>query len=122
MAYMIIIKKLKIVIFILFLCSPAIFGKELKLTDITVNGLSRTKTSTVLTITGLEIGINIDEDTADKVRQKLLEDEPVFWNDPGFGFRFYVDKVAIPALGANFTWDLQNKSFRVAISLGGSGN
>jgi hypothetical protein len=51
-----------------------------------------------------------------------LEDEPVFWHGPGIGFRFYVDKVAIPALGADFTWDLQNKSFRVAVSIGGSGN
>jgi len=43
------------------------------------------------------------------------------WHGPGIGFRFYVDKVAIPALGADFTWDLQNGGFKVAVSIGGSG-
>ena len=77
---MVIIKKSHIVIIALFLFSFAIFGKELKLTNISVNGLSRTKMSTVLNITGLETGMKVDENTADKVRQKLLE-PGIFRND-----------------------------------------
>ena len=77
---MVIIKKLHYVIFILFLNAPMLFGAELKLTEISVNGLSRTKLSTVLNITGLEIGMIVDENTADKVRQKLLE-PGIFRND-----------------------------------------
>lgn len=50
-----------------------------------------------------------------------LSSETTFWHGPGIGFRFYVDKVAIPALGADFTWDLENNLFKVAVSIGGTG-
>lgn len=43
------------------------------------------------------------------------------WHGPGFGFRFYVDKVAMPALGADFTWDLERGLFKVSVSIGGAG-
>ncbi len=51
----------------------------------------------------------------------LEENKPVFWNGPGIGFRFYIDKVAIPALGADFTWNIAEGTFKVAVSIGGSG-
>jgi len=47
--------------------------------------------------------------------------DPEIWHGPGFGFRFYVDKVAIPALGADFTWNLERGIFKVAVSLGSMG-
>ncbi|QEN03915.1 hypothetical protein EW093_04110 [Thiospirochaeta perfilievii] len=50
-----------------------------------------------------------------------LEGVNEFWHGPGVGFRFYVDKVAIPALGADFTWDLERGLFKVAVSVGGTG-
>jgi hypothetical protein len=50
-----------------------------------------------------------------------LDSEYEVWHGPGVGFRFYVDKVAIPALGADFTWDLERGLFKVAVSVGGSG-
>lgn len=50
-----------------------------------------------------------------------LENEYNYWHGPGIGFRFYVDKVAIPALGADFTWDFYNQLFNVSVSIGGSG-
>ncbi|MBI9102689.1 MAG: hypothetical protein JEY99_09750 [Spirochaetales bacterium] len=53
--------------------------------------------------------------------QPLKEEFPVSWNGPGIGFRFYVDKVAIPALGADFTWNINERTFKVVVSVGGSG-
>ncbi len=50
-----------------------------------------------------------------------VKSEYEFWHGPGIGFRFYVDKVAIPALGADFTWDLERGLFKVAVSIGGTG-
>lgn len=50
-----------------------------------------------------------------------LKSEQSSWHGPGMGFRFYVDKVAIPALGADFTWDLKRGNFKVAFSIGGAG-
>lgn len=46
---------------------------------------------------------------------------PVTYHGPGFGLRLYLDKVAIPALGADFVWDLQNNRFKVNVALGGTG-
>ena len=50
-----------------------------------------------------------------------VESDINYWHGPGIGFRFYVDKVAIPALGADFTWDFNNNLFKVAVSIGGTG-
>jgi hypothetical protein len=47
--------------------------------------------------------------------------DPVDYHGPGFGLRLYLDKVAIPALGADFVWDLENRQFKVNIALGGTG-
>jgi hypothetical protein len=43
------------------------------------------------------------------------------YHGPGFGLRLYLDKVAIPALGADFVWDLENRRFKVNVALGGTG-
>jgi outer membrane protein assembly factor BamA len=45
----------------------------------------------------------------------------VVYHGPGFGLRLYLDKVAIPALGADFVWDLENRRFKVNVALGGTG-
>ena len=55
------------------------------------------------------------------VLEPLQDSDSLFWHGPGVGFRFYVDKVAIPALGADFTWDIERGTFKVAVSVGGSG-
>lgn len=47
--------------------------------------------------------------------------ETVGYHGPGFGLRLYLDKVAIPALGADFVWDLENRRFKVNVALGGTG-
>lgn len=47
--------------------------------------------------------------------------ETVAYHGPGFGLRLYLDKVAIPALGADFVWDLENRRFKVNVALGGTG-
>jgi len=47
--------------------------------------------------------------------------ETVVYHGPGFGLRLYLDKVAIPALGADFVWDLENRRFKVSVALGGTG-
>ena len=55
------------------------------------------------------------------VLEPLQDSDSLFWHGPGVGFRFYVDKVAIPAIGADFTWDIERGTFKVAVSVGGSG-
>ena len=47
--------------------------------------------------------------------------DTVVYHGPGFGLRLYLDKVAIPALGADFVWDLENRRFKVNVALGGTG-
>ena len=47
--------------------------------------------------------------------------DTVLYHGPGFGLRLYLDKVAIPALGADFVWDLENRRFKVNVALGGTG-
>lgn len=51
----------------------------------------------------------------------LHEDDLILWHGPGIGFRFYLDKVAMPAMGANFTWDMERGLFKISASIGGSG-
>lgn len=55
------------------------------------------------------------------VYRHLTEHKYITWHGPGIGFKFYIDKVAIPALGADFTWDLEHNTFKVVVSLGGTG-
>jgi outer membrane protein assembly factor BamA len=50
-----------------------------------------------------------------------FDQETVRYHGPGFGLRIYLDKVAIPALGADFVWDLENRRFKVNVALGGTG-
>jgi hypothetical protein len=50
-----------------------------------------------------------------------FDGETVVYHGPGFGLRLYLDKVAIPALGADFVWDLENRRFKVNVALGGTG-
>lgn len=47
--------------------------------------------------------------------------ETIVYHGPGFGLRLYLDKVAIPALGADFVWNLENRRFKVSVALGGTG-
>lgn len=98
-------KKLQFVIFVLFLGSTALFGNELRLTDISVNGLTRTKLSTVLNITGLEIGMEVDESTADKVRQKLLE-PGIFRNNISVLLTEKAEKTAEIVINISDRWTL----------------
>lgn len=49
-----------------------------------------------------------------------LESTYKYWHGPGVGFRVYIDKIAIPAVGADITWDFENDLFKFAISLGAS--
>jgi hypothetical protein len=53
--------------------------------------------------------------------ESAFDEDSVFYHGPGFGLRLYLDKVAIPALGADFVWDLENRRFKVSVALGGTG-
>lgn len=51
-----------------------------------------------------------------------LKSESNYWHGPGIGFRLYINKVAIPALGADLTWDFENDQYKFAVSIGASGS
>lgn len=40
------------------------------------------------------------------------------WHGPGFGFRLYVSKVVIPAVGADITWDLNSGEYSFTLAIG----
>lgn len=47
-------------------------------------------------------------------------DESIYWHGPGLGFRVYISKVTIPAVGADITWDLQDGDYTFTVALGSS--
>lgn len=53
---------------------------------------------------------------------KSLKLDSNYWHGPGIGFRLYINKVAIPALGADLTWDFKNDQYKFSVSIGASGS
>lgn len=47
-------------------------------------------------------------------------DETTYWHGPGLGFRVYISKVTIPAMGADITWNLLNGDYTFTVAVGSS--
>lgn len=47
-------------------------------------------------------------------------DEEFYWHGPGLGFRVYISKVTIPAMGADITWNLLDGDYTFTVAVGSS--
>lgn len=47
-------------------------------------------------------------------------DEKTYWHGPGVGFRVYISKVTVPALGADITWNLLDGDYTFTVAVGSS--